>query len=295
MPEPKSWKVSLHGGHSGDFCAHGADTLRELLDAAVAFGYTTFGVTPHSPPAIAKFLYEEEIEAGFSADDLAQKFRDYSVLNSALIDKYSGQMEVLRGAEVEVVPDATFADRAVALKADNDLDYLVGSVHWVDELPFDTSQKDFDSAVVNLGGLEPFLLRYFQLVGQMIEQLSPEVIGHFDLPRLFAEGAPELESESVKGAVADVLEKVSTAGSILDLNVGALSRKLVTPYPAPWIVRIASDIGVPFCFGDDSHSAVGVGAGLATGREYLLDLGVESITKLTRRDGGIVKEIVPLR
>ena len=78
-------------------------------------------------------------------------------------------------------------------------------------------------------------------------------------------------------------------------NVSSFSRKLVTPYPAPWIVRIASDIGVPFCFGDDSHSAVGVGAGLATGREYLLDLGVESITKLTRRDGGIVKEIGPLR
>jgi hypothetical protein len=35
--------VSLHGGHSGDFCEHGADSLREMLDAAVSFGYSTFG------------------------------------------------------------------------------------------------------------------------------------------------------------------------------------------------------------------------------------------------------------
>jgi len=295
VPQPEPWKVSLHGGHSGDFCAHGADTLREMLDAAVAFGYTTFGVTPHSPPANEKFLYEEEIEAGLSADDLAQGFRDYASTCSDLIDEYRGQLEVLKGAEVEVVPESTFADRAAALRRDNGLDYLVGSVHWVDERPFDTSQKDFDRAVKYRGGLEPFLLRYYELVGLMIERLSPEVIGHFDLPRLFAEGSPELESSGVKSAVAGVLEKASASGSILDLNVGAMSKKLVTPYPAPWVVRMASDMGVPFCLGDDSHSASGVGAGIAAGREYLLGQGVETITKLTRREGEIVKEIVSLR
>lgn len=295
MTTSKSWKVSLHGGHSGDYCAHGEDTLRELLDAAVAFGYTTFGVTAHSPAVDAKFLYQEEIDVNLGVSELAQNFRDYVSACSKLVDEYSDRLEVLLGAEVEVVPESTFGDAAAALRREHGLDYLVGSVHWVDELPFDTDQDDFDKAVANRGGLEPFVLRYYELVGQMVDRVNPEVIGHFDLPRLFCEGAPELESQSVKRAVKGLLENMLAAGTIIDLNTGALSKRLASPYPAPWIVKTAQDMGVPFCFGDDSHSVTQVGAGIEQGRQYLLNLGIDTITRLTRNNGEIVKEVVSLR
>ncbi|MCH7740869.1 MAG: hypothetical protein IIC93_12095, partial [Chloroflexi bacterium] len=116
---------------------------------------------------------------------------------------------------------------------------------------------------------------------------------HLDLPRLYAEGAPELESGTVRNAVGSVLERALAAGSILDVNVG--ERGLTTPCPAPWIVRMASEMGLPFCFGDDSHSIAQVGAGLGNGRDYLLSLGVDTITKLTRSGEAVVKEEVPLR
>jgi histidinol-phosphatase (PHP family) len=96
-------------------------------------------------------------------------------------------------------------------------------------------------------------------------------------------------------AVYTAFEKAKAVGCILDLNVGALSKGLATPYPAPWIVQLASEMGVPFCFGDDSHSVAQVGAGIDAGRAYLLEHGIETITKLTRRNGTIAKEIVPLR
>ena len=293
MSEP--WKVSLHGGHSGDFCEHGQDTLRGMLDAAVSYGYTTFGVTAHSPATAPKFLYEEEVAAGLSVGDLAQKFGNYAVTCAELVNEYSDRIEILLGAEVEVVPETIFAQNAADLRDKYKLDYLVGSVHWVDEMPFDTNRNDFDKAVANRGGLEPFVLRYYELVGEMIEQLRPEVIGHIDRPRMFSEGAPELESDSVMNAVYATFEKAKSVGCILDLNVGSLEKGLATPYPAPWIVQLASEMGVPFCFGDDSHSVAQVGAGIDAGRAYLLDLGIETITKLTRRNGTIAKEIVPLR
>ncbi len=289
------WKVSLHGGHSGDFCEHGEDTLREMLDAVVSCGYSTFGVTAHSPATDPKFLYEEEVEAGLSINDLARKFGEYTATCAELANEYSDRIEVLLGAEVEVVPESSFAQNAAALRSEYKLDYLVGSVHWVDEMPFDTSKLDFDKAVANRGCLEPFLLRYYELVGEMIVQVKPEVIGHIDLPRLFCEGAPELESDSVMRAVYTAFEKANAVGCILDLNVGALSKGLATPYPAPWIVQLASEMGLPFCFGDDSHSVAQVGAGIDAGRAYLLEHGIETITKLTRRNGTIAREIVPLR
>ena len=38
------------------------------------------------------------------------------------------------------------------------------------------------------------------------------------------------------------------------------------PYPARHIVRTAMEMGIPFCFGDDSHGPAQVGAGIADAR-----------------------------
>ncbi|MDP7484980.1 MAG: histidinol-phosphatase [Dehalococcoidia bacterium] len=292
MPTP--WKISLHGGHSGDFCEHGHDTLRVMLDAAVEYGYSTFGVTAHAPANGKKFLYEEEKTAGLTYVELERTFSSYVQTVNELATEFAGRLEVLRGAEVEVVPEASFAANAIKLKKTYSLDYLVGSVHWVDEMPFDTSQEDFDKAVANRGGLEPFLLRYYELLGEMIEQVKPEIVGHFDLPRLYSDGASEHETAGVNRAINDALQKAKTAGCILDLNVSALPKGLSSPYPAPWIVKQAMELGVPFSFGDDSHSSAQVGANIKGGRHYLIDQGVETITTLTHENSRLVKKQIPL-
>lgn len=291
---PESWKVSLHGGHSGEFCAHGADTLPAMLDAAVAFGYTTFGVTAHSPRSQERFLYPDEIELDLKPNDLSNTFSNYAKTCKQLANLYEDRLEVLCGAEIEVVPEATYVTDAASLRERHELDFVVGSVHWVGGLPIDTSRDDFKKAVAVQGGLEPFILRYYELVGEMVEKVRPEVIGHLDLPRLYADAAAELESASVRGAVGGVLERALAAESIIDLNVRAMSKGLSTPFPAPWIVQLASQIGVTFCFGDDSHSVASVGGDMSEGREYLLSLGVNTITKLAPSNGEIVKESVPL-
>ncbi|MCP4642384.1 MAG: hypothetical protein GY851_18200, partial [bacterium] len=51
---------------------------------------------------------------------------------------------------------------------------------------------------------------------------------------------------------------------------------------------------IPFCFGDDSHCAADVGAGVEEGRAYLLKHDVTSITCLERRDGAMGRKTVSL-
>jgi histidinol-phosphatase (PHP family) len=289
------WKVSLHGGHSGDFCLHGGDTLEEMLDAAVAFGYTTFGVTAHSPRSDANFLYPEEIEAGYSPADLDRDFASYVSKCRELARKFEGRLEVLVGAEIEIVPESGYAKEMADLRNRHDLDYIVGSVHWVDEMPIDVTRELFDEAVNKRGGLEPFLVRYFNLVEEMVNDLQPEVVGHFDRPRLYTDNAPEFESASVVEAANSALQACKDAGCILDLNVSAIRKELEHPYPAPQIVAKAKELGIPFCFGDDSHRISAVGENLAEGREYLLGQGISEIKVLTRENGTISKKTVPLR
>ena len=58
---------------------------------------------------------------------------------------------------------------------------------------------------------------------------------------------------------------------------------------------MATNMGVPFCFGDDSHRPSEVGSDIEEARRYLLDNGVESITTLAREAGAIVRRRVALQ
>lgn len=291
----EAWKVSLHGGHSGDFCLHGNDTLEEMLEVAAEFGYSTFGVTAHAPRSDAKFLYPEEIEANYSSAELERDFSLYVKKCRELATRFEDRLEVLVGAEIEVVPESGYAEEVASLRQQHDLDYIVGSVHWVDEIPIDLTRELFDQAVENRNGLTPFLVRYFNLVEQMVTDLQPEVVGHFDLPRLYVENADEFESIEVVNAMTSALRGVRDAGSILDLNVGALRKGLAYPYPAPQVIDIAQELGIPFCFGDDSHRTSEIGNEIDRGKDYLLENGVTTITTLTRENGTVQKKTVPLR
>ena len=72
------WMVSLHGGHSGEFCEHARGTLRQTIEAAIAVGYRTYGVSEHAPRDENRFVYDTEHDKGYDIDRLAREFDDYA-------------------------------------------------------------------------------------------------------------------------------------------------------------------------------------------------------------------------
>lgn len=303
-----AWKVSLHGGHSGEFCDHADGTLREILDAAEAFGYHTFGVSEHVPRRAARFLYSEEVAKGWTLEKCIDDFERYQETLNGLAEEYDGRITVLRGFECEVVPTDSYIEimneyRARLLPGGRPVfDYFVGSVHYVEEMQIDGSPQKFADAATALGGLEALAIRYYETVGELVEELQPDVVGHYDLVRRNVRAAgmslDEIETPAVRNAAAETLQIIRKHDAILDLNTAGWRKGLGMPYPAPWLVRMAAELGIGFCFGDDSHRAGEVGAGINEAREYLLDNGVSSITVLTRdgdfATGKVVRRIVDL-
>jgi len=137
-------------------------------------------------------------------------------------------------------------------------------------------------------------VHYYETVADMVRALTPEVVGHIDVIRKNAPSDAELDTPAIRHAARKALEAVKDAGAILDLNSAGYRKGLDTPYPAPWLVREAHAMGIPFCFGEDSHSVGDVGAGIEDARRYLLANGVTGITALNRRGGEVVREAVPL-
>jgi histidinol-phosphatase (PHP family) len=78
MSDNALWKTSLHGGHSGEFCEHAEGSLREVVDSALAKGFTVYGVSEHAPRDEDRFLYPSELEKGYTIERLHQEFDAYA-------------------------------------------------------------------------------------------------------------------------------------------------------------------------------------------------------------------------
>ncbi len=291
---PQRWKVSLHGGHSGPFCEHAEGELRALLEAAVAAGYHTFGVSEHAPRSRDRFLYPTEREKGYTVERLAEEFDTYAQTVAKLSEEFADRLVVLRGFEAEVVPASGYRDEMLAYRRRYHFEYMVGSVHYVNEISIDGEIGDFERASSEAGNLETLAIRYYQSVAEMVEALRPEVVGHLDLIRKNAPRKAALDASAIRDAAEQALEAVGKHNCILDLNTAGYRKGLGSPYPAPWLVRRAHKRGIGFCFGDDSHGPEQVGAGIDDARCYLLNNGVDQISILTREGGQIVRRQVAL-
>jgi histidinol-phosphatase (PHP family) len=286
--------VSLHGGHSGAYCDHAEDTLEDLVRRAIALGMPVYGLSEHAPRFDPEHLYAEELSLGWDNAHLARLFASYAAEARRLQAAYADQITLLAGFEAEVVPDGRYATLMRKVRDQYHLDYMVGSVHWVGGIIIDYTRARFDEAVDACGGREALALRYYDTVAEMLAALQPEIVGHLDLIRRYGGEDPAFETTRVRERARQLLALIREQDAILDVNTAGYRKGLPSPYPAPWIIEAARDLGVACCFGDDAHRTSEVGAGITQAREYLLAHGITAITALARGETGLDRQVIPL-
>jgi histidinol-phosphatase (PHP family) len=289
-----AWLTSLHGGHSSVYCDHARDPLDAIVQAAIDRGFHTYGITEHAPRFTKADLYAEEIEMGWSVETLSEKFEDYARELHTLSSAYEQHIHLLKGFEAEVIPTVTYKEKMLHLKATLNFDYLVGSVHYVHGISIDYTEELFLKALKTSGNLEALGIDYYKTLLHMVDSLNPEVVGHFDLVRKLAEKNNDLERASVLRQAEEALELIREKGCIIDINCSPLRRGFNYPYPAPPLLALIKEKKIPVCFGDDSHSASEVGAGLTEAHRYLLDHQIREICSLRKVKGEIEKHFIPL-
>ena len=267
--------ISLHGGHSGEFCQHAEDSLLEVVDAYERQGFSYVGITEHMPPPDERFLYPDEREAGFTARKLATRFDRYITTCRRLQKDRASHMQVLVGFETETYTGSM--DFVQKLIEKYTPDFIVGSVHHADDINFDYDEAHYRNAIRALGGINALYDRYFDAQYEMITRLSPQVVGHFDLVRVFDPGYPErLRQTDIVEKIDRNLAAVKELGLILDLNMRALSKGASEPYPSRSVLEKALEMEIPIVPGDDSHGAATVGKHIGKGIKLLKKMGFDT-------------------
>jgi histidinol-phosphatase (PHP family) len=215
---------SYHGGHSGEFCGHAKGQLAAVVSAAVAAGFSTYGLSEHAPRYRREHLYPEE--QNLTPDDLVALFRRYVQTALALRERHENEIELLIGFETEALPVDGWADTMRQLRRSAPFDYIVGSVHSIGDTWIDLNAETSERAAQACGGWEPLRCTYFDRWAELVEALSPEVVGHVDLIRRFEAHDFRFSPGALRHAER-VLEAARAEGAALEVNapytdVGAL-------------------------------------------------------------------------
>lgn len=267
--------ISLHGGHSGQFCCHAEDMLEDIILSYIDKGFKSVGITEHAPPSGNHLRYPDEVDAGLSAKELETRFAQYMTTVRELQKKYSGQIRIYAGMETETCTGFEAHTKKLIQKFGPD--YIVGSVHHVNDICFDYSKEAYDGLAQSLGSVEALYLAYFDLQYEMIKKLKPFVVGHFDLVRIYDDAFEKhLVLPKVSEKIQRNLSLIQSLDLVMDFNLRPLAKGVDTPYPAPVILEQAKSLDIRMVPGDDSHSKAQAGNHVAWAVDHLESLGFDT-------------------
>lgn len=294
-----------------------------MLQRAYDAGLTHYNLTEHIPRGKAEHLYPEEIEAGVGPGQLQDTFQAYvkEARRQQAEWNGNGKLRVLVGAELENVDSRSSEslDFVHSSLFDGDqcsVDYLVGSVHHVYGVPIDFDEPTFRRALdevrkvhadendIQDNALAAHLrltLCYLDAQHMMLTHFQPEVIGHFDLCRLYNHSVPMTSTkdalESLAPSLHPLLRKVDQAvhrnvsfavsyGALFEVNSASVRKGWPTPYPGKDVLDVILQHRGRLCLSDDAHSHEQVALNYHRTYDYLKANDVADVHLLIRSDDG---------
>ena len=164
-----------------------------------------------------------------------------------LKDLYSSKITILVGAETENITPEDLRGLSMMLERhQGKIEYLVGSVHHVNEVPIDFDRPTFERALQSLNAktpsgkstLETLINDYLDAQYELLTRFQPEIIGHFDLCRLYY---PDLDFRNFPDTLGKIERNISYAcdyGALFEFNAAAFRKGWSTAYPGKHVVDV---------------------------------------------------------
>lgn len=184
-------------------------------------------------------------QSHLGANDLSDLFDRYVSEAVRLKGAYRDQITLLVGAEVEYINDEHLQQTKATLEKHKDsLEYIVGSVHHCGEKWIDFDKAHFDECLDSYPGEDwddkynKLLEEYFDNQYNLIDKLRPQIIGHFDLCRLYYPNVSFRDRPNVWTKVERNVQLAISYGALFEVNAAAFRKGWSTAYPAPEIMDV---------------------------------------------------------
>jgi histidinol-phosphatase (PHP family) len=226
-------RVDLHN-HT-PLCNHAIGSPREFVLEAIKQGIDIYGFSDHAP-----MDFDKKYRMNF--EDMTK----YEAEIRELKEEFSDKIDIRLGYEVDFTP---VVDERV-LKAD--VDYLIGSVHFLDNWGFDNPEfiKEWKNRNV-----DDIYKEYFYLIEQMAKSAKFQIVGHLDLIKVFG----YKPKKDIKSLAKDAISAIKRANMSVELNVAGWRKPVKELYPSRELLEVCYEKDIPITFGSDAHKLEDIG------------------------------------
>ncbi|MDQ7010715.1 MAG: histidinol-phosphatase HisJ family protein [Mariprofundaceae bacterium] len=249
-------------------CNHAIGRVREYAAAAIRLGLQEIGMSDHSPMPAG---YDEAWR--MRENELCDYLREVEEVR----DRFAGRLTIRLGLEADFHPGTE--DYVREMIAGHPWDYVIGSVHYINDWAFDNED---DIARWEAWDIGEAYCAYYGLVAQSAASGMFDIIGHPDLIKKFGHRPPPA-SAKVRDAEETMLEAVRDSGTALEISSAGLRKPVGEVYPHGRILARAAAMEIPFAFGSDAHAPGQVGHAMDACLAMLEACGIKEIACFEKR------------
>ena len=225
-----------HSAYSG----HGSGSVADMVRRAEDLGLSTFAQTEH---LVLPDGMDPLFETSMSSQTMKRYVDELHEQRERLAHAGSG-MQLLFGIEADWLPGRTAELERLCAP----FDYVLGSVHFIDNRPIDDSR---DLSVWDDYGIDGLWRAYFESWLDMAAHPGPIMcFAHPDLPKKYG-WHPGFDAREYNYEMA---QAVARSGRMVEVNTAGLRKDAHEMYPALEMLRSFRDAGVECTIGSDAHA-----------------------------------------
>ncbi|MBV9128242.1 MAG: histidinol-phosphatase HisJ family protein [Verrucomicrobia bacterium] len=232
-----------------------ADLLQPWVDSARVKGLRDIAFTDH-----------DRYHAGVDFDAITR------------LREANPDVQIRAGIELDNDPETGAAGRAWVEKYWDRLDFVLGSVHYLDR-----PEQMFDSVPAGAAQFEGKLIDaiyadYFRRVREVAASGLVDCLSHLDLVKIHG----HRPDASIAILVGETLDLIQARGLAIELSTAGWRKPVNEQYPAVEIVRLAQARGIPFTVASDAHSHAQLGENYPKLTAVLASLGITEVATYSR-------------
>ncbi len=227
-------RIDLHNHTTR--CNHAKGSMKSYVERAIELGIDIYGFSEHAP-----MDFDEEYRLKF------EEMNAYVNDVQSLQKEYKDRIKILLGYEVDYLKG--HIDKRVI---NSKVDYLIGSVHFLDTWGFDNPEFNEEYSKRNIDNVWQ---EYFSNIEDMAQTGYFDIVGHFDLIKVFN----FLPKKDIRSIATPALKAIKKANMVVELNSAGLRKPCKEVYPSESLLEVAYELDIPITFSSDAHAIGQVG------------------------------------
>jgi histidinol-phosphatase (PHP family) len=242
--------------------------VERYREAAQARGIAELGVSEHVYRFVQGLeLWRHPFWREQAVDDL-----------DAYVEFVRDRSDLRLGLEVDFVPGAE--DRTQNLIERAELDYVVGSIHFLNG-----AAVDYDAYDIWRDAHSPddVWRRYFELLGEAARCGLFDILAHPDLVKMWGSQRPRPDGD-LRRFYELAMDGIAESKIAIEVSTAGLRKPTGEIYPARAFLEMTVDAGCPIALSSDAHEPADIGRDYDRALELLDSVGVRELSVFERRE-----------